>query len=63
MLNELIDNFYENNLIRIVDFGHTFSPFIETTSNYIYYKSWNSCCNGYCDFYRNILLTSRYILK
>lgn len=34
MLVELDKNFYEDNLERLVDFGHTFSPFIETDSDY-----------------------------
>lgn len=34
MLDELRVNFYERNLERLVDFGHTFSPFIETYSEY-----------------------------
>jgi len=34
MLNELKNNFYENDLERIVDFGHTFSPYIEKSSEY-----------------------------
>lgn len=34
MLSELKGNFYEENLMRKVDFGHTFSPFIEHISNY-----------------------------
>lgn len=35
MLVELDKNFYEDNLERLVDFGHTFSPFIETDSDYL----------------------------
>jgi 3-dehydroquinate synthase len=34
MIDQLKVNFYELNLERLVDFGHTFSPFIETNSNY-----------------------------
>ncbi|MBJ6361088.1 sedoheptulose 7-phosphate cyclase [Paenibacillus sp. GCM10012307] len=34
MLKQLIINFYENDLERLVDFGHTFSPFIEEYTNY-----------------------------
>lgn len=34
MLEQLIINFYENDLERLVDFGHTFSPFIEEHTNY-----------------------------
>ncbi|RNC97254.1 sedoheptulose 7-phosphate cyclase [Lysinibacillus halotolerans] len=34
MLDELKPNFYEENLERLVDFGHTFSPYIEEKSNY-----------------------------
>ena len=34
MLRELDKNFYEECLERLVDFGHTFSPFIEVSSNY-----------------------------
>ncbi|MBH5320322.1 sedoheptulose 7-phosphate cyclase [Paenibacillus sp. GSMTC-2017] len=34
MLSELQGNFFEYNLERYVDFGHTFSPFIEEHSNY-----------------------------
>lgn len=34
MIRELKPNFYEHSLKRLVDFGHTFSPFIETYSNY-----------------------------
>ncbi|MEK5071621.1 sedoheptulose 7-phosphate cyclase [Sporosarcina sp. FSL K6-1508] len=34
MLEELTGNFLEHNLERLVDFGHTFSPFIEGFTNY-----------------------------
>jgi 3-dehydroquinate synthetase len=34
MLEELQPNLYETNLLRLVDFGHTFSPLIETQSGY-----------------------------
>ncbi|HEX3044402.1 MAG TPA: sedoheptulose 7-phosphate cyclase [Bacillota bacterium] len=34
MIHELSANFYEKVLERLVDFGHTFSPFIETHSNW-----------------------------
>lgn len=34
MLNQLVVNFYEDDLERLVDFGHTFSPFIEEFTNY-----------------------------
>lgn len=34
MLEELASNLYETNLKRLVDFGHTFSPSIETESNF-----------------------------
>lgn len=34
MLEELDGNFHEHILERIVDFGHTFSPFIEVHTNY-----------------------------
>lgn len=34
MLEILHENFYENKLERLVDFGHTFSPFIEEYSNF-----------------------------
>lgn len=34
MLEQLIVNFYERDLERFVDFGHTFSPFIEEFSSY-----------------------------
>lgn len=32
MLKELEQNLYESNLERLVDFGHTFSPFFETST-------------------------------
>jgi 3-dehydroquinate synthase len=34
MMEELAPNLFESNLARLVDFGHTFSPKIETASNY-----------------------------
>ena len=34
MMSELQNNLFEKNLKRIVDFGHTFSPLLETFSNY-----------------------------
>ena len=34
MMKELEKNLFETNLQRLVDFGHTFSPFLETTSDY-----------------------------
>ncbi len=34
MLEQLSINFLEKNLERLVDFGHTFSPFIEESSNF-----------------------------
>jgi 3-dehydroquinate synthetase len=34
MLQELAPNLFEENLARLVDFGHTFSPAIETASNF-----------------------------
>lgn len=34
MIEELKQNFFEENLERLVDFGHTFSPYIEEKSNY-----------------------------
>ncbi|WP_027085486.1 sedoheptulose 7-phosphate cyclase [Cohnella panacarvi] len=34
MIEELRVNFYEADLERLVDFGHSFSPYIETSSNY-----------------------------
>lgn len=34
MLHELQPNLYEQNLRRVVDFGHTFSPLIEAVSGY-----------------------------
>jgi 3-dehydroquinate synthase len=34
MMEELEKNLFEKNLRRIVDFGHTFSPFLETASSY-----------------------------
>lgn len=34
MMKELEPNLYETNLQRLVDFGHTFSPFIEAYANY-----------------------------
>jgi 3-dehydroquinate synthase len=34
MIEELSGNFYESILTRSVDFGHTFSPYIEVCSNY-----------------------------
>lgn len=34
MLEQLQVNFYERDLERLVDFGHTFSPFIEEHTNY-----------------------------
>jgi 3-dehydroquinate synthase len=34
MLEELSSNLYEANLARLVDFGHTFSPVIEASSDY-----------------------------
>lgn len=34
MLEELEKNYYEDNLKRLVDFGHTFSPYIEEASSY-----------------------------
>lgn len=34
MADELAGNLYESDLARFVDFGHTFSPAIETASNY-----------------------------
>lgn len=34
MLKELEKNYYEEDLKRLVDFGHTFSPYIEETSGY-----------------------------
>jgi len=34
MIANFKSNFYEKDLKRLVDFGHTFSPFIETYSNY-----------------------------
>lgn len=35
MMEELEKNLFETNLQRFVDFGHTFSPFLETASNYV----------------------------
>lgn len=35
MLEELEKNFYEKDLKRLVDFGHTFSPIIEEKTNYL----------------------------
>ncbi|MEK5521662.1 sedoheptulose 7-phosphate cyclase [Heyndrickxia sp. FSL W8-0423] len=34
MQRELEKNYYEKDLERLVDFGHTFSPFIEESTNY-----------------------------
>jgi 3-dehydroquinate synthetase len=34
MLRELASNLYEHSRRRMVDFGHTFSPYIETASNF-----------------------------
>lgn len=34
MIGELEQNLLETNLRRLVDFGHTFSPFIETSTDY-----------------------------
>jgi 3-dehydroquinate synthetase len=34
MLEQLTTNFYEKDLERLVDFGHSFSPFIEQYSNF-----------------------------
>lgn len=34
MMEELEKNLFETNLKRLVDFGHTFSPFLETASNF-----------------------------
>jgi 3-dehydroquinate synthetase len=34
MMNQLAPNLYEHELRRLVDFGHTFSPVIETMSDY-----------------------------
>ncbi len=34
MLDQLATNLYESDLRRLVDFGHSFSPIIETTTNY-----------------------------
>lgn len=34
MMEELEKNLFETNLQRLVDFGHTFSPLLETTSGY-----------------------------
>src|SRR3989338_5164265 len=34
MMEELEKNLFEANLQRLVDFGHTFSPFLETASDY-----------------------------
>lgn len=35
MMEELEKNLFETNLQRLVDFGHTFSPFLETDSSYL----------------------------
>ena len=34
MLEELAPNLFEDELLRLVDFGHTFSPALEQTSDY-----------------------------
>jgi len=34
MMEELAPNLFETDLARLADFGHTFSPLIETTSDY-----------------------------